>query len=112
MKSEHQRRAQRHEKRTAQEIGGTVTPMSGAGSAKGDVANQDELWECKTTTLASWRLRLADLVKVRNEALITGKRPVFCIEFADQQTVEFVVIDKQDYLEDQRELRERRAGTW
>jgi len=113
MKSVHQKRAERHEKRTAEEIGGTITPMSGAGSAKGDVANQRELWECKTTTAKQWTLRLVDLLKVRQQALVQGKDPVFCIEFAAFPDCEFVVVSKQDYLEDQRDLSQLRGdGQW
>ena len=74
MKSFSQRRSQLQEKRLAEEIGGRVQPASGAMDfAKGDVRIAGVVRiECKTTSKASYILKVAELKKIQNEALLGG----------------------------------------
>lgn len=74
MRSYGQRRSQAQEKRTAKEIGGRVQPGSGSMDfAKGDVRDMGKLRiECKTTSKDRYSLKLADLLKIRLEAVMGG----------------------------------------
>lgn len=65
------KRSQRSERKGAKNEGGRVTPMSGAGRQKGDYRTAAFLTEDKTTTAASYSLKLATLKKIEREALHT-----------------------------------------
>lgn len=84
MKSYSQRKSQQQERRVAEELGGRTQPGSGSGDfAKGDVRVKGEIRaECKTTSAASYSLKLADLVKIHREAAL-GKleMPVMSVQF-------------------------------
>jgi hypothetical protein len=84
-KSFNQRASQRQERRAAASIFGKVTPASGAvggASFKGDVRKQFESRiECKTTSHASYSLKLTEWQKIQSEAAVMGEAPAMQIEF-------------------------------
>lgn len=79
------KRSQRQEKRVAKEIGGKVTPASGAlWGSKGDARASEFLVECKTTLTDKYILKAKTWLKIKEEALKDGLRtPVMCIEVRD-----------------------------
>jgi hypothetical protein len=71
--------------------------MSGAGWVrKADVRSEDLLIEAKTTTKASWSLKLAELRELRKQAIMDDRMPVFIV---DIQGHRYVVLDENDWLE-------------
>lgn len=76
------RRSTAQEKKVAKEIGGRVTPASGAlWGSKADVRNSQFLVECKTTEKSQYPLNYSTWEKIRHEALNDGFRePVMCID--------------------------------
>lgn len=76
------RRSTAQEKKVAKEIGGRVTPASGAlWGSKADVRNSRFLVECKTTEKSQYSLSYSTWEKIRHEALNDGFRePVMCID--------------------------------
>lgn len=101
-----QRASRRQENRLALLMQGVVTPGSGnQWFAKGDVSTEHELIEAKITAFDSFTLKLKELRKIRGEAVMEGKRPVFFITFASSTHADYVVLEDSDY----QELR-RRAG--
>lgn len=76
------RRSTAQEKKVAKEIGGRVTPASGAlWGSKADVRNGQFLVECKTTEKDHYTLNHSTWEKIRHEALNDGFRePVMCID--------------------------------
>lgn len=97
--------SRKQEARIAKAFGGEVTPRSGAGPVKkGDIRTPTELIEAKTTAAGSYSLKLWDLNVAYHNALLTRKRMVFAIEFAnDSQSglmdYDYVVLREDDYLE-------------
>lgn len=79
------RKSTLQEKRVAKELGGRVTPASGAlWGAKADVRNDQFLVECKTTSKDHYVLNYSTWEKIRHEALRDGFRePVMCIDLLD-----------------------------
>lgn len=79
------RRSTAQEKKVAKEIGGRVTPASGAlWGSKADVRNEQFLVECKTTEKEQYALSYLTWEKVRHEALNDGFRePVMCIDLSN-----------------------------
>lgn len=100
-----QRASQRQERRAAASLGGRVTPASGATgspSAKGDVRVRGEIRaECKTTSAASYSLKLAEWRKIQSEAGAFGEAPVMQIEFQGQagRNKKLAVIDWEHFIE-------------
>lgn len=83
-KSKNQRRSRLQEKRIAEEVGGRVQAGSGASwRAKSDVRKLGELRvEAKFTSQNEYKLKLADWLKIRDEAISGGlETPVMQIEF-------------------------------
>lgn len=81
------RKSQKQEKRVAKELGGRVTPASGAlWGAKGDVRSEYFLVECKVTSKSSYPLKDTIWDKIAKEALHDNMRePVMCIELNDNE---------------------------
>ena len=79
------RRSTTQEKKVAKEIGGRVTPASGAlWGSKADVRNSRFLVECKTTEKSQYPLNYSTWEKIRHEALNDGFRePIMCIDLLD-----------------------------
>jgi hypothetical protein len=103
--------SQRQEKKTAGDIGGRVTPASGAGKwQKGDVRAVDIRAECKVTEKASYNLKRETLVKIGLEAH-DDEIPVLALEFSNPDyvmgTTEFYVVPKDWFLELLKAYRER-----
>jgi hypothetical protein len=74
-------RSQDQEKRAAKRYGGRTTPASGARSVKGDVRSKGVFrQECKFTLARQYSLKLADLQKIKQEA-IGDEIPFLEIEF-------------------------------
>jgi hypothetical protein len=70
--------------------------------AKGDVRVQGDVGgECKFTKAKSYSLKLADLMKIRSEALSRGEDWVLQLEFVGQagQSQKVAVIDWNSYVE-------------
>lgn len=80
------KRSQLQERRIADDLGGQVQKNSGATDfAKGDVRVQGQLGvEAKHTSKKSFTLSLADIMKIRNEALARGESWVMQVEFVGQ----------------------------
>lgn len=94
------KRSQEQEKRVAKQLGGRVTPASGAlWGAKGDVRQDKFLVECKTTEKDYYSLTDKVWNKIRSEAIRDGLRiPLMCIEI---QGKSYAIIEKpmvEDYF--------------
>ena len=97
MPNPHLRRSQKQEDELAQTYRGSRNMMSGAGwMRKADVRSEDMLIEAKTTTKASWSLKLSDLRELRKQAIMDDRMPVFVV---DIQGHRYVVLDENDWLE-------------
>ena len=83
-KSPQQKRSRLQERRIAEDIGGREQPASGASwSAKGDARKTGDLRvEAKFTEKDHYTLKLADLLKIRDEALRgSAEHWAFQVEF-------------------------------
>lgn len=90
------------ERRAAADVGGRVQPGSGAPEFyKSDVRKAgDSRIECKTTGSKSFNLKLAELEKVKAEAVMGGMEGwSFQVEFQGSTNKRFAVIDWEEYLE-------------
>jgi hypothetical protein len=97
LRENHSKRSKIQEIRAAAHYGGTRTPGSGNGwIKKADVSTENLLIELKTTTKDSFSLKVSDLSKIFDQALIDGKMPVFEIEFAERG-ITCVVLNKEDF---------------
>lgn len=98
-----QRRSRLQERRTAEDLGGRVTPASGATAhRKGDVDAPDLKVECKTTSGDSYALKRADLEKVKLATIQEGGLDwAMQVEFrrGPGWNERFAVIDWQTYLD-------------
>lgn len=84
------------ERSIASDIGGRVTPASGAfWSMKGDVRSTRLLVEAKRTDKSSLSIKRDVWEKIRKEALIQGLLPVLAVEIQDRQ---LAVLDWEDFL--------------
>jgi hypothetical protein len=97
------KKSQLQEKRVAEDIGGRVQPGSGAPAFyKGDVREAHVLRiECKTTGALSYKLNLADLEKIKVEAL-RGNDPDWAMQIEFQTASgnkKFAIIDWQTFLD-------------
>lgn len=98
-KPDNKKRSEAQEKRVAKKFGGKVQPASGSKrGAKADTRKFGVMrGECKLTRAKQFTLKLADLVKVENEAT-AGEEPAFFIEFCCQTPVKrYVVIPEWLY---------------
>lgn len=94
------KKSQIQEKRVANELGGKVTPASGAlWGAKGDVKSDLFLAECKTTEKPAYPLTLKTWTKISKEALKENFRlPVMSIDLCDGKD-KMAVVDYYDIAE-------------
>jgi hypothetical protein len=72
-----------HEKKKMKEMSLTPVPLSGAGLQKEDGANDDIIAQLKTTTKASYTLKIDDIHTLFKNAIITHKIPIFMIDFCE-----------------------------
>lgn len=96
-----QRLARRQEIRSAEFYGARLTPASGSRDAKGDAETDGELFEFKHTEKQSYGLRVTDFNRHRTAAVVSGKRPVWEIEYTNPRgsfPQYVVVLDRDDYL--------------
>ena len=75
-----QQKGRDYEKKVARQNQMRRTPMSGAGSIKGDGITEDEVIELKHAN-KSYTLNVKDLQKVRLAAINAGKEPIFVVHF-------------------------------
>lgn len=111
-----QRLARRQEHRSAGFYGAMLTPASGSRDAKGDAYTDTELFEFKHTERQSFGLRRLDFTRHATAALLSGRRPVWEIEYTDRDgrfPQYVVVLDRDEYLamrDELADLRWRIAG--
>jgi len=97
LKSEGQKQSQKHEKRLAKAVGGSVNAASGAfWSRKGDVRADDLLIEHKWTGKKSFSLKAEVLEKIVMEAIIDSRMPVLGISLNSKN---YVLLTEDDFLE-------------
>ena len=95
--------SQKQEARLANELGGFRNSGSGNGWVhKSDIRTPNELVEAKITSAKSYSLKDADLQKNSDYAIVTGRIPIFLIEFQGSGN-RWVILSYDDYLD----LRER-----
>ena len=89
------RMAQRGEEKTARQIGGRLQPASGATPfAKGDVKSPELLVERKDTAGRSYSLKAAELLKIRQQAILADRIPVFIVALnGSNPPLEVAVVD-------------------
>ncbi len=88
--------SQRGERQTAKELGGRRVPGSGNGDhRKGDIVTDELLIERKDTGKRSYILKADDLEKLRIQAVMADKLPVFQVAFGDNS---FAIIDWHTFL--------------
>lgn len=97
-KTRHQLRSKLQETRIAKEVGGKVQVGSGSSwRAKSDVRKMGELRiEAKHTNKKTYTLKLSDILKIRNEAVLGGMEPwAIQVEFVRGigYSTKFAVID-------------------
>lgn len=97
MKTEGQKQSQKHEKRIAKKVGGSVNAASGAfWSRKGDVRSVDLLIEHKFTGKKSFSVKSDVLKKIVREAILDGRMPVLGIHLDGEN---YVILLEDDFLE-------------
>jgi len=97
LKSEGQKQSQKHEKRLAKVVGGSVNAASGAfWSRKGDVRSDDLLIEHKWTGKKSFSLKAEVLEKIVLEAIVDSRMPVLGISLNNKN---YVLLTEDDFLE-------------
>ena len=97
MKSEGQKQSQKHEKRLAKLVDGSVNAASGAfWSRKGDVRSKDLLIEHKWTGKKQVTIKSEVLKKITREAILDSRIPVLGIHLDGEN---YVVLLEDDYLE-------------
>ena len=92
----------RQELRIAADIdGGKRQPGSGnQWHAKGDVKGEALLIECKSTSNASYGLKLELLEKINREAVLTGREPLFQIDYIQGSRIQsFVVVSYERFMQ-------------
>lgn len=78
-------RSVKQERRIAKDLGGRVTPASGARwGARRDVKSDAWLIEAKTTGQSSYRIEDKDLEFLLRQAYRIGRTPAYVIEFQGQ----------------------------
>jgi hypothetical protein len=97
MKSKGQKQSQKHEKRLAKLVDGSVNAASGAfWSRKGDVRSKDLLIEHKWTGKKQVTIKSDVLKKITREAILDSRIPVLGIHLDGEN---YVVLLEDDYLE-------------
>ena len=97
MKSEGQKQSQKHEKRLAKLVDGSVNAASGDfWSRKGDVRSKDLLIEHKWTGKKQVTIKSEVLKKITREAILDSRIPVLGIHLDGEN---YVVLLEDDYLE-------------
>ena len=97
MKTEGQKESQKHEKRLAKKIGGSVNSRSGAfWPRKGDVRSDDLLIEHKYTGKKSFSVKADVLEKITREAILEGRMPVLGVHLNGEN---YVILLEDDFLE-------------
>ena len=89
----------KQEKRIATELGGRLTPASGAGPIKGDVQTDDYIIEAKTTTKKSYAVTTTTLKKLEQQSHLQSKKPALFIQFEESPLMnsEWVLIPREDF---------------
>lgn len=102
---ERKARSLRQEHEWAERWGGQTTPGSGNGDKfKADVRTAIHLIELKYTKAQQFTLKLADLRRIEQQALLDGRDPVFGVEFTGPGSGlqfgdnRYVVLPEWDYL--------------
>jgi Holliday junction resolvase len=106
------------EARAARDFGGVRNPGSGNGARKGDVRVSGSSWrdpdhqliEFKRTDKRQITVKAEDLEKIQQEAISTGRYPVFGFEVGGKHYVLEREGDYRERLEEIAELRQRLAG--
>ena len=103
--------SQVQEKANAKDLGGRVTPASGAGKwQKSDVRSEEVRLECKVTEKASYALKKTELDKVASEAQ-GDEMPVFSVKFRQPTgDSEYYIVSKDWFLELLQAYREKKNG--
>jgi hypothetical protein len=97
MKTEGQKQSQKHEKRLAKVIGGTVNAGSGSfWSRKGDVRNSELLIEHKWTGKKQCTIKSEVLKKITTEAILDGRIPILGIHLDGEN---YVILGEEDFFE-------------
>jgi len=97
MKSKGQKQSQKHEKRLAKLVDGSVNAASGAfWSRKGDVRSKDLLIEHKWTGKKQVTIKSDVLKKITREAILDSRIPVLGLHLDGEN---YVVLLEDDYLE-------------
>lgn len=107
-----QRLARRQEIRSAEFYGAELVPASGSRDSKGDASTATELFEFKHTERQSFGLRVIDFNRHRTAAILSGKRPLWEVEYTSPRglTPQYVlVVDRDDYVAMRDELVKLRA---
>lgn len=120
MKSEGQRKSRLQENRIAEDIGGRRQKASGATDfAKGDVRKQGEIRvEAKTTGARTFILKLSDVNKIREEALLGGAEEwAMQVEFQGQMGAnrKLAIVDWNRFLQLHRlckAVAQHKANVW
>lgn len=104
MRSAGQRKSRLQENRIAKDIGGRRQKASGATDfAKGDVRKQGDIRvEAKTTGARTFILKLSDVNKIREEALLGGAEEwAMQVEFQGQMGAnrKFAIIDWNRFMQ-------------
>lgn len=87
----------RSERALAKQLGGRVQPGSGnlpIAGLKGDVALDSLLLDDKTTLAASFSVKLTWLLKLRAEALRTGRQAALRVSFERQGVACYVITEE------------------
>lgn len=104
MKTEGQKQSQKHEKRIAKKLGGSVNAASGAfWSRKGDVRSVDLLIEHKFTGKKQTTVKSDVLKKIVREAILDGRMPVLGIHLDGEN---YVVLLEDDFIEMREKLKD------
>jgi hypothetical protein len=91
--------SQRQEINIAKRYKGTTNAGSGNGWVrKNDVRTDMESIECKITSKGSYSLKLSDLTKAEENAILDDRIMLLIIEFSSNGR-RFIVMDETDYLE-------------
>jgi hypothetical protein len=97
MKTEGQKQSQKHEKRLAKAIGGSVSAASGAfWSRKGDVRSKELLIEHKWTGKKQVTVKSEVLKKITTEAILDGRIPILGIHLDGEN---YVILGEEDFFE-------------
>lgn len=120
MRSDGQRKSRLQETRIAKDIGGRRQKASGATDfAKGDVRKQGEIRvEAKTTGARTFILKLSDVSKIREEALLGGAEDwAMQVEFQGQMGAnrKLAIIDWNRFMQLHRLMKaveDHKANVW